>query len=585
MQTSQTKIIQSCGFHVAFQTKNNFKHMKLVVLLLLALQLQLVGQAPNKNVLFIAVDDLKPLIGAYGHKQMVTPNLDRLINSGVMFENAEVQQAVCGPSRASVMTGTYPDRTRVWDLHTDFRSSSPSLVSMPEYLITQGYETAAVGKIYHKGSTSSGHDGKSWSIPHFQMSGNDPERGAPILEYYQNLETKATIQKYIDEAKEKGMKPGQQRNYAMKLLKPSTEAEDVADESYQDGAYTVKALELMNSLSKGSKPFFLAVGFQKPHLPFVAPKKYWNLYDRKAIQLSNQALIEGTPDYAYQHPGELNAFTDIRPKAEIGKPLPDDKQRELMHGYMACVSYIDAQIGKLLDELEKLNLTKNTVIVLWGDHGWHLGDHTLWCKHSNFEQATRIPFVFAGPNISRNKKVETPVELIDLFPTLFDLIGVPQHAQTDGKSLITLLDNDKKNNLEIACAMSQYPRQNGKLMGYTIRTTKYRYTEWHANNYTTEQPYNIANIKDVELYDFANDPNETTNHANDPKLKKVQDELHILLQNKLNTLHSRTKNTPKGVASKHKNKNNEDDENDDATTNPSRKNKNGGKNAKHSKIK
>lgn len=499
----------------------------------------------QKNILFIAVDDLKPLINAYGENQMITPNFDRLIKSGVMFENAEVQQAVCGPSRASVMTGTYPDRTKVWDLHTDFRESSPTLVSMPEYLISQGYTTTAVGKIYHKGSTSPGHDGKSWSLPHTLPENFDPKYGTPSFSYYQDPATKAEHKRLMKEAEADGKKPGQQRNYAFKKLKPSSECVDVSDEAYQDGIYTQKAIQLLNKLSKDNKPFFLGVGFQKPHLPFIAPKKYWDLYKREDIKIAaNQKLIDGTPEIAYHIFGELKAFTDIDKETTLGKPLSEAKQKELIHGYMACISYVDAQLGKLLDELDRLNLTENTVIVLWGDHGYHLGDHTLWNKHSNFEQATRIPFIFSGPGVAKGKKVATPVELIDLFPTVFELANVKQSNQTDGKSLVPLLDNNPKTNLKVDFALSQYPRKNGKVMGYTIRTERYRYTEWHGNNYCAATPYDAANIEAVELYDFKNDPLETKNHANDKDKEQIVKDLQTKLKAKINTIYERNKLTP-----------------------------------------
>ncbi|MQP25658.1 sulfatase-like hydrolase/transferase [Flavobacterium sp. LMO8] len=503
------------------------------------------AQQKQKNILFIAVDDLKPLINAYGENQMKTPNFDRLIKSGVMFENAEVQQAVCGPSRASVMTGTYPDRTKVWDLHTDFRESSPTLVSMPEYLISQGYTTTAVGKIYHKGSTAPGHDGKSWSIPHVLPENFDPKYGTPSFSYYQDPATKAEHDRLMKEAEAQGKKPGQQRTYAFKKLKPSTESADVSDEAYQDGIYTVEAIKRLDKLAKEAKPFFLGVGFQKPHLPFVAPKKYWDLYDRSKISLApNQKLIDGTPDFAYQTFGELRAFTDIDNNTKLGEPLPEAKQRELIHGYMACVSYVDAQLGKLLDELDRLKITNETVIVLWGDHGYHLGDHTMWNKHSNFEQATRIPFIFSGPGVTKGKKVTTPVELIDLFPTVFELAGVKQSTQTDGKSLVPVLDNDPKTNLKVDYALSQYPRQNGKIMGYSIRTERYRYTEWHGNNYNASTPYDASNIVAVELYDFKTDPTETKNHAKDASNKQLVDELQAKVKSKVNHIYERNKVTP-----------------------------------------
>lgn len=532
----------------------------------------------KKNILFIAVDDLKPLLNAYGYKEMKTPNFDRLAKSGVIFQNAEVQQAVCGPSRASVMTGTYPDRSKVWDLHTDFREAAPELISMPEYLISQGYETSAIGKIYHKGSTAPGHDGKSWSIPHIQPENFDPKYGEPAFGYYQSQETKNQMVTLMKEAADKGMnKPMAQRNYAFKRLKPSTESADVSDEAYQDGIYTVAALKQLQTLSKGSKPFFLAVGFQRPHLPFVAPKKYWDLYNRNAIKLAeNQNLIDGAPNFAYHSFGELRAFSDIDDDLKIGERIPEDKQRELIHGYMASISYIDAQLGKLLDELDRLNLTNNTVIVLWGDHGYHLGDHTLWNKHSNFEQATRIPFMFSGPGIAKDVKVSNPVELVDVFPTLFELCNVSPSAQMDGKSLVTLLDSNPKNNIDATFALSQFPRQGDK-MGYTIRTDKYRYTEWHANKYNTEKPYDKANVVAVELYDFEKDPTEQKNHAQEASYASVVKELQSKLEGKLNAINKR--NIYKTHPSTKKGGNNEE-EGEGEKKEPAVK-KNGGKKGKN----
>lgn len=246
-----------------------------------------IGANHKKNILFIAIDDLKPLLSNYGSSQMYTPNFDRLAKMGMTFTNAHVQYAVCGPSRASVMTGTFPDRTKVWDLHTDFRKSAPDLISMPEYLISQGYETTSVGKIYHKGSSSPGHDGKSWSIPWIQPDNFDPKYGNAMFEYYQNPETKKQMQVLIDEAKAKGInKSGGIRNYVFARLKPSNESVDVSDEAYQDGLYTQVALEKLDRLLQGNKPWFLGVGYQKPHLPFVAPKKYWDLYKREDIKLA-----------------------------------------------------------------------------------------------------------------------------------------------------------------------------------------------------------------------------------------------------------------------------------------------------------
>tara|TARA_R110002096_G_scaffold400804_2_gene597522 strand:- start:19150 stop:20751 length:1602 start_codon:yes stop_codon:yes gene_type:complete len=487
----------------------------------------------KKNILFLSIDDLKPLLSNYGASQMHTPNFDRLAKMGMTFTNAHVQYAVCGPSRASVMTGTNPDKTKVWDLHTDFRASAPSLMSMPEYLISQGYETTAVGKIYHKGSSSPGHDGKSWSMPHQLPDNYDPAAGEAAFSYYQNQETKRNMAKLVEEAKAKGIKKGGKlRNYVFKRLKPSTENTDVSDTAYQDGLYTQTALKQLNDLENTGKPWFLGVGYQKPHLPFVAPKKYWDLYDRDKIELAKfQQLAEGTPKFAYHSFGELRAYSDIDSKLGVGDKLPEAKQRELIHGYMACISYIDAQLGILFDELEKRNILDDIIIVLWGDHGWHLGDHTEWCKHSNFEQATRIPFMFAGPGVKENQKSHHPVNLVDLFPTVFELANVKQSAQIDGKSLVPLLDNDTTTSIEADFAYHQYAR--GKRMGYSIRTERYRYTEWHDNNYRSYGNYNDGNIVGIELYDYEKDPLETKNWFDDSQYASTVKDLKSKLRSHL----------------------------------------------------
>ena len=503
----------------------------LLSLFVIFISLTCVSQKQNsskdgkKNILFIAIDDLKPLLSNYGESQMKTPNFDRLANMGMTFTNAHVQYAVCGPSRASVMTGAVPDRTKVWDLHTDFRKSS-NLISMPEYLISQGYQTTGVGKIYHKGSSSPGHDGKSWSIPHELPDA----KGNPAFNTYQDPKTKAKMEELKKEAIKKGKKKwGQFSKYVYSKIKPSSEGPDVPDDYYQDGVYTQVAMRQMNAMMKNDKPWFQAVGFQRPHLPFNAPKKYWDLYDRNKIEVAKfQKLSEGTPRFAFHNFGELRAYSDISNDLKLGDTLPIEKQKELIHGYMASVSYIDAQIGMLLDFLKEKGVLENTIIVLWGDHGFHLGDHTEWCKHSNFEQATRIPFMFAGPGVAKNQKSNHPVNLIDLFPTIFELANVPQSDQIDGKSLVPLLDANPSTTVTMDYAFHQY--QRGPRMGYGIRTKRYRYTEWHGDNYRSNMTYKEENIKGIELYDYEKDPLETKNWVKDAQYAEVVKELKAKLK-------------------------------------------------------
>lgn len=501
----------------------NFRNINIIFLLLSILILGScktnqksvkVENSKPKNILFIAVDDLKPLLNAYGESQMHTPNFDRLAKMGTIFTNAHVQQAVCGPSRASIMTGMYPDHTKVWDLETNFRESAPELMSMPEYLITQGYETSATGKIYHHGSTSSGHDAKSWSVPHSDPNNYDKKYGTPAFGAYQDPEIKRMMDGYLKEAKEKGMNNKQQRDYVFERIRPSTESADVSDLAYITGLFTLEGIRRIDELRNTGKPFFVGVGFIRPHLPFIAPKKYWDLYKREDIKLAEfQELAEGTPEIAYHSFGELRSYSDIDNNTRLGEKLPENKQRELIHGYMASISYVDAQIGILLDALEERNILDETLIVLWGDHGYHLGDHTEWNKHSNFEQATRIPLMFAGPGVAKNTKISKPVELIDVFPTLFDLAGV-KSPQLDGKSLKPLLDKDPNTNINPEYAVSQFRRHKSK-MGYSIRTDRYRYTEWYDEGYRSYKPYEEGKVIARELYDYEVDPLETKNLVND----------------------------------------------------------------------
>lgn len=501
------------------------------------------SQNKKYNIVFIVFDDLKPMLNAYGEHYMHTPNFDRLAKNGVMFTNAQVQQAVCGPSRTSVMTGTYPDHNKDWDLETNFRVSAPELISMPEYLIANGYTTTVSGKkVFHNGNVSEGHDGKSWSIPYKLADDFDPKYGNPAARLYHNDSLNVLAKKYEAEAIQKGIKDHEGIDwYIFKKIMVSSEAAEVSDEGYEDGIYAKEAVKRLGELAKNDKPFFYGIGFSRPHLPFNAPKKYWDLYKRNEVPIAKfQDLVPNTPEFIYHAFGELRAYHDIDSNFSLKNKIPLDKQRELIHGYMASVSYVDAQLGKVLDAIEKNGLSKNTIIVIFGDHGYHLGDHAMWNKHSNFEQATRIPLIFAGPGISKNKKESQPVELLDVFPTLFDLCGIENPKQNDGISIKNLLDNNKKTTVDKDFAMSQYPRQ-GNRMGYSIRTENYRLTQWFRNGYNTNTPYSEDNLEFTELYDYTKDPLETKNLANENQYKQTVEILHQKLVNHLNSIHNKIK--------------------------------------------
>jgi len=501
------------------------------IILVMALIHANVAIAQNKtNVLFIAVDDLKPLIGAYGHEQVKTPNIDALAAQGVLFSNAHCQQAVCGPSRASIFTGMRPDYTGVRDLKTRMRDVNPDVLAMPQYFRENGYTTVAVGKIYDPRCVDKQYDEPSWSIPYSESSKYTypKEYGEPGLSYYALKSNQQRVHALEKEAAQKGIK--NVHKYVSERFKPSVECADVSDEAYMDGQIANNGIKYMNQLAEDGEPFFLAVGFKRPHLPFAAPKKYWDLYERDAIQLAKyRQPVKNGVEVAYHKSGELYSYTDIPPLTSFSDiftdNLPDEKQKELIHAYYASVSFIDAQIGKLLKNLEAKGLDKNTVVVLWGDHGWHLGDHSLWCKHTNFEQATRVPLIIKQPNGKAGVNHQ-PVESLDVFPTLCEATGLEIPSQLQGNSLSPVFSKvDAQVN---AYAVSQFGR--GQTQGYSIRTERYRLTLWMRDNWRTDMPFDKKKISGAELYDYEADPLETENFYSHPEYKKVKNQLMALFK-------------------------------------------------------
>ena len=490
------------------------------------------------NILFIAVDDLKPLLGCYGNTLVKTPNIDRLAKMATVFDKNYCQQAICGPTRASLMTGTRPDVTKIWNLTTQMRDVNPNLVTLPQYLITQGYATSGIGKIYHPSSAIGGVDPVSWSIPYLKSKESDfpAELGLPANGQYQLPETKARMTPDIIAERKQQNKDLAANDENPKSIKgPSTECIDLPDNAYQDGVNALLAKDQIIALSKSDKPFFMAVGFSKPHLPFVAPKKYWDLYKREDMPIAPfQEHSKNGPLIAYHQSGELRNYIDIPefatlPADSLRIGLKIEKQRELIHGYYAAVSYMDAQVGILLNTLESLGTLDNTIIVLWGDHGWHLGDHDLWHKHTNFEEATRAPLIIAGPGIKAGK-TSSLTEFVDVFPTICDLAGVSIPKNLDGKSLKPLMLNNKTKGKEYS--ISQYPRKlkkaemtklgytDAKMMGYSLRTDQYRYTIW-MNNFTSKQAFNESQVYASEMYDYVKDPLEKVNVVNDKNYTSI----------------------------------------------------------------
>lgn len=484
-------------------------------------------QKTKPNVLFIAIDDLKPTLGAYGDKNAITPNIDKLALKGATFLNNHTQQAVCAPSRVSLLTGKRPDYTKVRDLKTQMRDKNPNIVTIPQYFKSKGYTTAGTGKIFDPRSVDKMVDKPSWSIPYIREHSIEypTEYGKPKFGYYQNKEIKEKIRVLTQEAKAKGIK--NINAHVMKQFKPPVEMSDVPDEAYTDGAIAKHALSLLNTLAKDAEtPFFLAVGFKRPHLPFVAPKKYWDLYDRNQFSLAPyQKKVKNGTSYAYHSSGELRSYVspdfDYKINDEGLLDLDPARQKELIHGYYACTSFVDYQIGSILDALREKGLDKNTIVVVWGDHGWHLGDHGMWNKHSNFEQATRSPMIIYSPFNDKEVKVNSPTEFVDVFPTLCEMTGLDTPDNLDGKSLVPVIKEDQYRVKRFA--VSQWHKKNAT--GYSFRADQYRYTVWVGNGKKSTDAFTDNDIVGQELYDYWNDPFETTNQIGNINFKATEKEM------------------------------------------------------------
>ena len=439
--------------------------------------------AKKPNVLFIAVDDLKPILGCYGDGKVKSPNFDRLAARSRLFTRAYCNQAVCAPSRNALLTGLRPQTLGIYDLGTNFRNAVPDALTLPQVFRQAGYRTEAAGKIFHVGHGNH-EDAGSWSVPHWQAK---------------------TVAYALPESRAKGVTREEalfsnSDTPVQKLPRGAAfESADVDDEQYPDGVLATEAIRRLRAAKdKPDEPWFLAIGFLKPHLPFCAPKKYWDLYDPATFALPTlRTAPEGAPAFAPTNWGELRQYSGIPATG----PLSDAQARQLVHGYYAAVSYVDAQLGRLIGALDELGLAEETIIVVWGDHGWHLGDHGQWCKHTNYEEATRIPLMVAGPGIASGA-TSALVESVDLYPTLCELAGLPASPRLEGKSFAALLRNVETRTKD--AIFHVYPR--GELIGRAVRTPRHRLVEW-------KKPGAPADTAVLELYDYERDPLETRNHA------------------------------------------------------------------------
>jgi iduronate 2-sulfatase len=427
-----------------------------------------VAASERPNVLLICVDDLKPLLGCYGDTTVKTPHIDRLAGRGLRFERAYCNQAVCAPSRHALMLGLRPQTLGIYDLATRFRPVVPDAVSWSQHFMARGWHAEAMGKIYHVGH-GNGDDPASWSVPHRSPGGKG------VAQYHVAINRPAS-------------KDGRGAAF---------EAAEVDDAAYGDGALALMAAERLAALAKTDKPWFLAVGFAKPHLPFCAPKRYWDLYQRSVFSVPPRVVPEGAPSYAPQFGGELRQYAGIPAKGVI----PDELSLSLIHGYHAATSFMDAQVGKVLDALDASGAAADTIIVFWGDHGWHLGDHGMWCKHTNYEQAARIPLLIAGPGITAGSSTTALIETVDLYPTIAAFAGLPAPARVDGTSQVGVLRGMPGSRDHV---IHVYPR--GQRLGRAIRTARWRLVEW-------KEPGAPPDTAELELYDYQDDPLETRNLA------------------------------------------------------------------------
>ncbi|GAA4238840.1 sulfatase [Postechiella marina] len=500
------------------------------------------------NILFIGIDDLRPELGCYGSEVAVSPNLDQLANDGLLFNKAYCQQAICGPSRASLLTGIRPETSGVFHNYIKFREANPNVVTLPQHFKNNGYETVYTGKIFHHGDLD---DEKSWSrlpaVDSMTFKGIKKPVGFALEK---NIKERAHTKK------EMIAKYGKVAKYGL-AMGQAYEGVDVPDNTFSDGYNTELAIATMKEMiAKKNKPFFLGLGFNKPHLNWVSPKKYWDLYNREELKVTAQdSMPKGGAEMGLHPSFELRVRSGIPKKGSIDKDLA----LTLKHAYLACVSYVDAQIGKMITALEEAGVRENTIIIVWSDHGWHLGDMGIWGKATNYEIATRVPLIIWTPDMpkgNRGKSTDALVELVDMYPTLANLAGIDIPSHVEGSSFVPVL---KDPNVKWkSAAFSQFPspalrewgayplrpamretyfgplieevetrvkkqqKENwdrdlfeNTLMGYAMRTQQYRLIVWKDREHLSKTPLYI------ELYDHKIDPKETINIAdNNPELVK-----------------------------------------------------------------
>lgn len=445
--------------------------------------------ASRPNVLFIAVDDLRTQLGCYGHGQTLSPAIDRVAAEGIVFGRAYCQVPVCGASRASLMTGIRPDYAvkRFTDAGTRADKDVPDAATLGQHFKSHGYYTVSNGKIFHyKGDSAASWSERPWRVHDYDTDGHG-DWGAYHFDKI-----------WLDPASKGKVNPKTGRG-------PYWEAADVPDEAYEDGRVAAKTIEDLRRLKAKNQPFFLACGFSRPHLPFNAPKRYFDLYEPSKIDLADNRIGIADKPKECTNSGEINSYSEI-----AGWPKDEAFHRQARWAYYACVSYVDAQIGKVMAELKALELDTNTIVVIWGDHGWHLGEHNFWGKHNTLNNALQVPLIVRAPGFRGNRRTEALVEFVDIYPSLCELAGLPHPAshRLDGKSFVPLLTAP-----ELAWKEAVFSEWHG---GKAVKTDRYLYTEWASGSRM--------------LFDHRTDPEENVNIAGTAEHAEVTARLSRLLR-------------------------------------------------------
>lgn len=442
----------------------------------------------KQNILLIIVDDLRPQLGCYGNTIAKTPNIDRFASEGTLFTRAICNYPVSGPSRASLMSGIRPANNRFLDNNSEVEREFPEMITMNTFFKNKGYATVAMGKVFHNRKDNL----KGWTDGAWGPGDDDPKKSITGWRDYLTDENQ-------DLCRISEVKAGK-----------AYEIADVDDNEYYDGKVAERALHFLEDYNRKGTPFFMTLGFVKPHLPFNAPKKYWDIYPEDQLDLpSNYFFPEGAPDQARFNYPELRAYYGI-PKEG---PVPDDVAKTLIRGYYACTSYSDAMIGTVLEKLKELGLDKNTTVIIIGDHGWHLGEHTLWAKHSNFFNTLNTVMIIKAPGTLSENRVNRPTELVDIFPTVCEIAGYEPPAHLEGNSLVPLLTYDDASWKK--AVFSKF--ENGR----SVVTERYLYTEWKDES---------GKVVACMLYDHLKDPLENRNVSDQPAYRKTLKKLRYLLE-------------------------------------------------------